>query len=686
MGYPEGTKGYRLCDQVTGAFFTARDVIFDECTLSISHDSDSDTDASTDHHHLPPAPIAPAPVLAQIEAPRRSSRVRVPTEAGRQFAEDIAASKARLQSLRDARTVKTAELALQEGVVLPSESERAEAPVEVNGDLAEIELNTDVPEVLANIVIEEQANITIRSDRKRHPSSPDYDMKLPPATYDEAMLRPDRDHWLAAMRAELAVMKEMTVYKLATLPAGRKAIGNCWVLEFKDDNKGGPVFKARLVAQGFSQIPGIDYGATFAPVLKTASVRLISAIACKNDWELDSFDARRAFLWGVLKEEIYMRQPKGFEEGDWKVLVWLMLRTIYGLKQSAMEWYEQVRSVMEELGFTRCTVDHAVFLYDRTVSTSTVRIVCIIGFHVDDGLGTSNSPGFLKYVKGKIDKRFGIKDLGPVTKFLGIQFERDRSSRRLWLHQSEYITYLLEEYGMLDCNPITLPLDANYPFGRPTDVPIVIANLPTCYCKLIGELLYLSICTRPDISYAVNALVQHSANPSLAHYAAGKRLLRYLAGTSNLCMSYGGDRVHEPLHAYCDADWASSLEDCLSISGYAWFYAGGLIAHASKKQSTHALSSTEAEYMAVTHVIQEGLWLRSLFNELRLVLAVPIVIYIDNTGAISLSKEAKNHIHSKHIDVRYHFIRGHIERGTFLPEWLPTHSNTADIFTKALPR
>jgi hypothetical protein len=540
--------------------------------------------------------------------------------------------------------------------------------------------------VYANVVIEEQANVSIHSDKRRNPSSANYDMKIPPATYDEAVLRPDRDLWLAAMRKELGIMKEMSVYKLSSLPPGHKAIGNRWVLEFKDDNKGGPTHKARLVAQGFSQIPGVDYGAMFAPVLKTASVCLISAIACKNNWDLDSFDAKHAFLWGVLKEEIFMRQPKGFEEGDWKVLVWLMLRTIYGLKQSAMEWYEQVRAVMEELGFVRCAVDHAVFTYDHIDSVTAHHIICIIGFHMDDGLGTSNSPAFLKCIKAKIDEHFGIKDLGAVTKFLGIQFEHHRATRRLWLHQGEYITYLLDEYGMLDCNPVTLPLDATHPFGKPNDTHDIVLNLPSRYRKIVGELLYLAICTRPDISFAVNSLAQHNANPMPSHFAAAKRLLRYIAGTINLRMSYGGERAGEGLHAYCDADWAGNPEDRLSISGYAWFYAGGIIAHASKKQSMQALSSTEVEYMAITHTIQDGLWLCSMFGELHITLPSPIVIHIDNTGAISLSKEAKNHIRFKHIDVRYHFIRRHIERGTFLPRWLPSHRNTADILMKPLPR
>jgi hypothetical protein len=329
-------------------------------------------------------------------------------------------------------------------------------------------------------------------------------------------------------------------------------------------------------------------------------------------------------------------------------------------------------------------VDHAVFIFDDIKSGT--RVICIISFHVDDGLGTSNSPPFLAWVKQKIDKRFGIKDLGAVSRFLGIQFERDRSSHQLWMHQGDYITYLLEEYGLLDCNPVRLPLDSHHPFGKPDDTYDPLANLPTRFRKLVGELLYLAVCTRPDISYAVNSLAQHNSNPSLAHFAAAKRLLRYLSGTHNLRLHYGGDRIDEGLHAYCDADWASSPVDRISISGYVWFYAGRIISHVSKKQTTHALSSTEAEYMAVTHAIQEGLWVKSLLLELHVPLLFPLTIHMDNTGAIALSTEARNHIRSKHIDVRYHFIREHIKKGTFLLAWLPSHRNTADILTKALPR
>lgn len=628
-------------------------------------------------------PLAPTQPASPPQV-RRSTRARLPTEGGKVFAADIAASKACLEELRQARADRAAQCAKGEGV--PDTPLRPEEASEMPANLEDVEPNPDVPEVLANLMIEEQSNIAIRSNKRRNPASPDYDMSIPPATFEEAMLCLDRAEWLEAMQKELQIMREMKVYEMKKLPEGRKAIGSRWVLEFKEDNKGGSSFKARLVAQGFSQIPSIDYGAMFAPVLKTVSLRVIASVACKKNWNLESFDARRAFLWGVLKEDIYMRQPKGFEEGDWKVLVWKMLHTIYGLKQSAMEWYEEIKAVMEELGFARCAVDYVVFIYDHIDTSTGTRTFCIIGWHVDDSLGTSNSPKFLAWVKFKVNSRFGIKDLGEVAKFLGIQFERDRLSWWLWMHQGEYIKHLLDEYDLLECNPVLLPLDPAYPFGRTTESHPTIPNLGTHYCKLIGELLYLAICTRPDISFAVNSLAQHNATPLPSHYAAAKRVLCYLSGTIDLHLQYGGDRADDELHGFCDADWASAPEDRLSISGYAWYYGGGLITHISKKQSTHTLSSTEAEYMAMTHAIQEGLWLTSLFTTLHLYLPLPVIIEMDNTGAITLSTEARNHIHSKHIDVRYLFIREHIAKDTFLLKWLPSHRNMADILMKALAR
>ena len=210
-----------------------------------------------------------------------------------------------------------------------------------------------------------------------------------------------------------------------------------------------------------------------------------------------------------------MCQPKGFEQGDWRKSVWLMLCSIYGLKQSALEWYEQVCSVMSDLGFVHAESDHALFYYhgeDDVVAgitsfvtrTSPARVKCLIGWHVDNGMGVSNSCSFLEKVKRRIAEKFGIKDLGPVMKYLGVQFERDRKTRQLWMHQGEYISFLLQEYGLSNCNPVCLPADLKMPFGDPSASYPDVANLRSSYLKLISEPTYPSVNTRPDIAYIVN--------------------------------------------------------------------------------------------------------------------------------------------------------------------------------------
>jgi hypothetical protein len=254
------------------------------------------------------------------------------------------------------------------------------------------------------------------------------------------------------------------------------------------------------------------------------------------------------------------------------------------------------------------------------------------------------------------------------------------------MHKQDYIIFLLGEHGMTHCNPVVLPMDPNFPFGCPTDVYPHIDDLDSEYQKLVGELLYLAMYTRPDIGHTVMKLAQHNASPKSCHYSAAKHVLRYLAGTIDIRTHYGGPGINPALHGFSDSDWASCAEDRISMTGYVLFFNGRPISHSAKKQATHALSSTEAKYMALTAVIQDGLWLQSFFTCAKIPISLPLQLFTDNTGAVALSKEAANHIHTKHIDLRYHFIRRHIEEGTFLPIWLSTHKNVANIFTKSLPR
>jgi hypothetical protein len=242
-------------------------------------------------------------------------------------------------------------------------------------------------------------------------------MKVPPNTYDEAMLHSDRDSWLVAMKQEMNLMLEMSIYELVPLPTNWKAIGCRWVLKFHKDQKGGLVFKARLVVQGFLQVPGIDFGKTFAPVAKAASIRVISALMAHNNWELDAFDAKRAFLWGKLTEDIYMCQPPSFKQfvDGGGILVCHLLSSLYGLKQAAYDWYELLREVLTHLGFLCIEVDYVVFVYNH-VNSNGERIVCIIAWHVDDSFAAASNHPFLISIKSQIGQHFSITDLSEGTK------------------------------------------------------------------------------------------------------------------------------------------------------------------------------------------------------------------------------------------------------------------------------
>jgi hypothetical protein len=493
------------------------------------------------------------------------------------------------------------------------------------------------------------------------------------------------EEWNKVEEKELGMLKSMGVYVDEMLPEGRKAIGNRWVFEFKKDVNGGPpIYKARLVAQGFSQVPFVDYDATFAPVAKSVSVRFVAVHSALHGWHLECFDATRAFLWGDLTRVIYMHYPPGYVSPEGLRSVWRLLKSLYGLKQASLIWYKLLRKVLESLGFMRSELDHALFVYKRPWGGSDVH--CLLAMHVDDGLAGSTSMDFLGFIKGEIKKAFGIKDLGPLKIFLGIQFERNLETRELFIHQEMFIDSLLLKYDLTNCNAVKTPLDRDHPLGLATDVHSPVVNLTHTYQQLVGSLLFLQVCSRPDISFAVLLLSQHCSSPELHHLAAAKRVLRYLKGTRSYQLHYGGNDQHLPLSGLSDADWAGNKKDRASVSGFVWSLGGGPISWSAKKQNCIALSTTEAEYVALTCAIQEGVWLQQSLKQFQVDCPSPLIISTDNNGAKSLSVNDSNHGKAKHIDIRYHFICSHIESNAFVVKHTPGAENTADIFTKPLSR
>jgi len=355
-------------------------------------------------------------------------------------------------------------------------------------------------------------------------------------------------------------------------------------------------------------------------------------------------------------------------------------------------------SLLSDLGMTRCDADHGVFYGEWKQSPDPSvpmpddgsSLVLIIPIHVDDGLGITNSIQLYQWFICSLSKKLHVVDLGECSKFLSILIIRDRTNHRLWLSSHLYVAELLAEWNMGQCKTAAVPLPISPPKNLSTDSKPDEEIKPK-YQRLVGCLLYLSIATRPDIAFASMWLGQYASKPTRSHFLLTKHVLRYLAGSSLLVLSFGSPSSLSPkLNGHlrvlgcADADWASDSMDRRSISGYCFFFNNGLISWSSVKQRAVALSSTEAEYYALTHALKEGIWIRLFCSLLNFSFTIPFPLFLDNQAALSLSSSETVSARSKHIDIKHHFIRSHIKDGTFSVNWIDTLDMPADIFTKPL--
>ena len=503
-----------------------------------------------------------------------------------------------------------------------------------------------------------------------------------PKNFDEAIGGDEVEKWKEAMDDELGNIEKMGTWELMDLPPNRSPIGCRWVYAKKTNEKGEVVkHKARLVAQGFSQKPGIDYSndGTFAPVMRFETLRTSLALATVNGWDLRQFDVKGAYLNGYIEEEIYMRQPPGFDDGSGRVC--RLRRSLYGLKQAGNVWNKELDTALQNLGFTRLQSDNCCYLRE------TDRDFEILMIWVDDILSMANNRLGNDRVETDLGGKFEINSLGRPSKLLGMQINIDPSNHSISISQTSYIDMLLKKFGLDQANPVTTPLDPNVKFDSFTKSDVIDKKSITGYAQLIGSLMYLAIGTRPDIAFAVNKLAQFSSDPTTEHWTAVKRIFRYLKGTRSHALTYGGRNtdLSEDLNIFCDADWGSS-HDRKSTSGYVLTIAGGAVAWSSKKQATVALSTPEAEYIAVTHVARQVLWHRSLLTELGIQVPPTLTIFSDNQGACAISHNPEFHARTKHIDIAYHFLRDLVRSKILDVVYVNTLFNLADIFTKGLPR
>ena len=496
-----------------------------------------------------------------------------------------------------------------------------------------------------------------------------------PNTVSDALSSPEKQEWKTAMDKEMQSIYENDVWDLVELPKQRKAIGCKWVFKRKVGADGSVErYKARLVAQGFSQQYGLDYDETFCPVVRFESLRTVIAFAVQNNLYLHQMDFTSAFLNGSLKEEVYMKQPEGFVEKQKEHLVCKLKHSLYGLKQSPRCWNSVLDVQLKRMGFEQSSSDPCIY-------TLSGGATFIIGVYVDDIILAGKDRQQMEEIKGMLAKTFDIKDLGELKYFLGVKIRVNHKIGTVWIGQPMYIENVLKKYGMENAKAISTPVDVGTKLVKAaTDSEFID---PVLYQSAVGSLLYLSTKTRPDIAYAVNSVARFSSNPTKQHWMAVKRIFRYLRGTTNLGLLYKKSSSNE-LIGFSDADWGGDVKDFRSTSGYCFEIGGTIVSWRSKKQSCVALSTAEAEYMALSSAAQEAVWLRELCKDLNSELSNPTVIFEDNQAAIKMAKNPQYHGRSKHISIKYHFIREQVSSNLIELRYCRTDDMIADIFTKGL--
>jgi len=492
--------------------------------------------------------------------------------------------------------------------------------------------------------------------------------EIEPKNFKEAHHSPNRGKWFEAMTEELKSISDNKTWELVDLPDERSAIGSKWVYKIKYNQDGSVArYKARLVAQGYDQKFGTDYDEVFAPVVRPTTFRTLLSVAAHRGYRVKQYDIKTAFLNGKLEEEIYMKQPPGFEVGS---KVCRLKKSLYGLKQAARSWNQEIERVLISYGCVQSNIDRCLYKLDKDG-----RVVYIL-VYVDDLLIAGSDDAIIGDIVKAIQSEFEIKDLGDVQKYIGIEVSKDETGD-YFVSQTSYIEKIVKEAGLTDAKTSKIPLDPGYEKLKCDD-----ACDDKEYRKLIGMLLYVSVNSRPDITASVSILSQRLSCPTKLDLNEVKRVIRYLKGTAELKLKVSNVKNELVLEAYSDANWAEDKNDRKSNSGYMCML-GGTISWACRKQNCVSLSSTEAEYIALAEACQEVIWLRNLCNDFD-IMCETTTVNVDNQSCVKMCENKKFSNRTKHVDTKYHFTADLKSKDVVDFKYCPTEENIADMLTKPL--
>ncbi|KAG9450795.1 hypothetical protein H6P81_010760 [Aristolochia fimbriata] len=513
----------------------------------------------------------------------------------------------------------------EQTVVIPAQRTTDDSPM--------AEEESDEEEVLTQEPRQQSEPIAVRRERREiHKPARFTDMvayALPvvddvPCTYPEAIRSSESERWASAMEEEI-----------------------------------------ELVAKGYAQKEGIDYNEVFSPIVKHSSIRILLALVAQLNLELAQLDVKTAFLHGDLREEINMTQPDGYKVAGKENWVCKLNKSLYGLKQSLRQWYKRFDRFMKDQKYTRSKYDNCVYL--RKLQD---RSYIYLLLYVDDMLIAAKSQVEIDRLKAQLNKEFEMEDLGEAKKILGMEISMNRERGKLWLSQKQYLQKVLQRFGIHnDTKPVSTPLAPHLKLSShlsPTtdEEREYMATVP--YANAVGSLMYAMVCTRPDISQAISVVSRFMHDLGKGHWQAVKWILRYLQNTVDVGLAFERDEsLGQCIVGYSDSDYAGDLDKRRSTTGYLFTLAKASISWKSTLQSTVALSTTEAEYMAITEAVKETIWLHGLLKNLG-VGQKQLKVYSDSQSVIHLAKNQVFHARTKHIDVRYHFVREILEEEEIL--------------------
>lgn len=494
-----------------------------------------------------------------------------------------------------------------------------------------------------------------------------------PSSFSDIQGRPDSKSWMKAIGNELKSIEENETWEMVKRPDETDILDTKWVFTYKNlEEKEIDRYKARLVVRGFAQ-ENKKYDDIYSPVAKMTTIRSLLVIGNQLMYHFQQLDVKTAFLNGTLNEIIYIYPPQGtkYEPN----MVFKLKKSLYGLKQSSKCWNDEINKFLLEIGFIRSNNDYCLYI----LNSKDTKFFLLI--YVDDIILTGPDLKEISKIKNKLMSKFQMKDKGELKHFLGLKIEYDREKGILRIDQSKYTESILKRFNMENCKASVIPIDPKLKINL-CDDPSKMTQKP--FRELVGCLMYLMLGTRPDICFSVNFFSRFQDKATNEIWVHLKRVLRYLKSTINVGLEYYRNKTDVNLCCYVDADWGSDILDRKSVTGYTFKVFGNIVMWSTRKQACVSLSTTEAELVALSSSVCDGLWLRKLFHDFDIQVNT-IIFYEDNQGCLALIKNPSNNRRVKHIDLKFNFICEHFRNGVINIVYIESSNQQADILTKGLP-